>query len=48
MPIVTIEPSANYQNYGGEGLPDKAIRIDIGSNKPGFSLMESSEARSWE
>lgn len=44
--IVTIEPSANYQNDGGESLPDKAIRIEIGSDKLGASLMKAFEASS--
>jgi hypothetical protein len=44
--IVTIEPSANYQNDGGEGLPGKAIRIKIGSDQLGASLMEAFEASS--
>lgn len=44
--IVTIEPSANYQNDGGEGLPDKAIRIEIGSDQLGARLMEAFDASS--
>ncbi|HDR8965221.1 hypothetical protein [Burkholderia vietnamiensis] len=39
--IVKIEPSSDYENSGGTGMPAQAIECEIGSSELGEALMRA-------